>query len=562
MPLNSFATFVRFYPEDQRTEIRIVESGMKSMREECGVAAVYCFPDSASRKDESPDAISQWNEASRLIPRMSLDLQNRGQSAAGITTFDKDREEVLMTRKEVGTVTEVFRLSHRPKFHSLMEKLSGNAAIGHVRYATNNQNGVRFAQPMERYHFRKHKWFSFALNGQMANYEELMAGLTRDETVHISQQTDAEILLHEISYTLSVQKEPDLVDVFRQFAQKADGAYSLVMLNAQGEMVVARDPKGIKPLCYACQGRLFAAASESVALFNLGFSASSIKEVEPGTMILVSEKGIRFEHFAESNGSAHCFFEWAYFANVASSLDGHSVYMARKRLGEELARQETVEIGQDSIVVPVPDTSKAAADGMAYAMGVPCLEGLIRNRYSGRTFIEGGEYRKRKAETKYTPLTEVLAGKRVFLVEDSIVRSTTMRVLVERIRKIGLAKEIHVRVACPPIIAPCFYGVDMSTFDEIYATNFYHRYNPPAADTVGTLEMVQSMTFTEDMLASMAADFGADSVKYLTKEAASRAIGLPLDQLCTACATAVYPTPCGTASSLAAYREYLKKLEK
>jgi len=533
---------------------------MSSLREECGVVAVYSFLNHHSDENETPIPFNSPNQASRLIPRMLLDLQNRGQSAAGMTSYDHSREDVLITHKEVGYVTEVFRMSHRPKYHSIMEKLAGNAAIGHVRYASKNQNAVRYAQPMERYHFRKHKWFSFAVNGQLANYTELMAVLAEDESVHVSQQTDAEILLHEISYSLSVQKEPDLLDVFQQFARKADGAYSLVMLNAQGEMVVARDPKGIKPLCYACQGRLFAAASESVALFNLGFSADCIKEVKPGTMILVSEKGIRFERFAESDHSAHCFFEWAYFANVASTLDGHSVYMARKRLGEELARQETIKIEDDTIVVPVPDTSKAAADAMAYALGVPCLEGLIRNRYSGRTFIEGGEYRRRKAETKYTPLTEVLEGKRIFLVEDSIVRSTTMRVLIERIRKIGLAKEIHVRVACPPIIAPCFYGIDMSAFDEIYATNFHHKLNPPPSNAADSLGIVQNMTFTEDVLTAMAADFGADSVKYLTKEAASRAIGLPLNRLCTACATGVYPTPCGAASCLAAYREFLTKM--
>ena len=534
---------------------------MNHLREECGVAAIYYFTQPQLDDAATPSPFDEPAEAAKLIPRMLLDLQNRGQSAAGMTTYEKNRDHVLMTYKGVGTVTEVFQLSHRTEYHLLMQKFSGNAAIGHVRYATNNQNDVRFAQPMERYHFRKHKWFSFAFNGQLANYAELMAELTSDESVHIAQQTDAEILLHEISFSLSPQVKPDLLEVFRYIAQKADGAYSIAMLNAQGDMVIARDPKGIKPLCYACQGRLFAAASESVALFNLGFSAESIKEVEPGTMILVSEKGMRIERFAESHGSAHCFFEWAYFANVASTLDNHSVYMARKRLGEELAKQETVKIDADTIVVPVPDTSKAAADGMAYALGVPCLEGLIRNRYSGRTFIEGGEYRRRKAETKYTPLTEVLEGKCVFLVEDSIVRSTTMRVLIERIRKIGLAKEIHVRVACPPIIAPCFYGVDMSTFDEIYATNFFHQQNPPAPGTVATLEMVRSMTFPDELLTKVAAEFGADSVKYITKEAASRAIGLSLDELCTACATAVYPTDCGTVSCLAAYQDFLKKIE-
>ena len=169
------------------------------------------------------------------------------------------------------------------------------------------------------------------------------------------------------------------------------------------------------------------------------------------------------ERFADSPRRAHCFFEWIYFANVASTLDDRSVYLARKSLGEELARLETVPIDDDTIVVPVPDTSKAAADAMAYQLGVPSVEGLIRNRYAGRTFIEGGAGREAKAEAKYTPLREVLEGKRVLLVEDSIVRSTTMRVLLRRIRELGRAKEIHVRVACPPIIAPCFYGIDMST---------------------------------------------------------------------------------------------------
>ena len=181
---------------------------------------------------------------------------------------------------------------------------------------------------------------------------------------------------------------------------------------------------------------------------------------------------MEIQPFADSPRRAHCFFEWVYFANVASTLDGRSVYLARKALGEELARLETVPIDDDTVVVPVPDTSKAAADAMAYALKVPCVEGLIRNRYSGRTFIEGGGDRKRKAETKYTPLREVLEGKRVLLVEDSIVRATTLHVLLQRMRQLGQPREIHVRVACPPIISPCFYGIDMSTIGELFAPKF------------------------------------------------------------------------------------------
>jgi amidophosphoribosyltransferase len=209
-------------------------------------------------------------------------------------------------------------------------------------------------------------------------------------------------------------------------------------------------------------------------------------------------------------------------------MDGRSVYLSRKRLGEELARLETLEIDSDTVVVPVPDTSKAAADAMAYKLKIPSLEGLIRNRYTGRTFIEGGGNRKRKAETKYTPLREVLEGKRVLLVEDSIVRSTTMRVLLKRIREMGGAREIHVRVACPPIIAPCFYGIDFSTVDELFAPKYMNG---------GPL--------TEEIQAEMAANLGADSLRYLPVESICRAIGFDSDQLCQACITGNYPTPCG-----------------
>ena len=185
-------------------------------------------------------------------------------------------------------------------------------------------------------------------------------------------------------------------------------------------------------------------------------------------------------------------------------------------------------IDDETVVVPVPDTSKAAADAMAYALKIPSVEGLIRNRYAGRTFIEGSSDRKRKAETKYTPLREVLEGKRVILVEDSIVRATTLKVLLQRIRQTGLPREIHVRVACPPIIAPCFYGIDMSTFGELFAPQF-----------------LQNGQLTPEAEARMAARLGADSLRYLPVEAVARAIGFAESELCQACITGRYPTPSG-----------------
>ena len=404
---------------------------------------------------------------------MLLDIQNRGQLAAGMTSYNPQRSQLIDTYKEVGTVCEVFRMSHRAEYESLMKEYTGRAAIGHVRYATCGAEDRSYAQPFERHHIKKHKWFSFAFNGQLANYVELRRQLLGDDDNHLARETDTEIFMHEICTAVSVEQRPPLVDVFRQLAAKFDGAYSLVFLDALGDMVVARDPLGIKPLCYAVEGPLFAAASESVALMNLGFAPESIKSLPPGQAIVISDGRLEMQTFAPSRRRAHCFFEWVYFANVASTLDGRSVYLARKALGEELARLETVPIDEDTVVVPVPDTSKAAADAMAYALKIPSVEGLIRNRYSGRTFIEGSGDRKRKAETKYTPLREVLEGKRVLLVEDSIVRATTLKVLLQRMRAARASrKEIHVRVACPPIISPCFYGIDMSTVSELFAPQF------------------------------------------------------------------------------------------
>ncbi len=502
---------------------------MSELHHECGVAAIYHLPGGEESR-LSPDA---GREAiSYLLPRMLQDIQNRGQLAAGMTTYNPDRPLILDTMKDIGTVAEVFRLSHRGKSEAIMEAYAGRAAIGHVRYATCGQDDRSYAQPFERQHIHKNKWFSFCFNGQLANYNELRDKLMRDGEHHLARDTDTEIILHEIGRELTASANRSLIEVFASAAKNFDGAYSIAILNAKGEMLLARDPLGIKPLCYAIDGQLFAAASESVALLNLGFERDSIKSLPPGHAILVTPEGIQVEQYAETPKPAHCFFEWVYFANVASTLDDRSVYLSRTRLGEELARIELsknlIPLDNDTIVVPVPDTSKAAADAMAYRMRIPSREGLIRNRYSGRTFIEGGRARKAKASSKYTPLREVLDGKRVILVEDSIVRSTTMKVLLNRIRELGGAKEIHVRVACPPIVAPCFYGIDMSTIDELFAPKFLER---------GML--------TEEGQDRMAELLGCDSLRYLPIESIANAIDLPADHLCQACITGEYPTPMG-----------------
>jgi amidophosphoribosyltransferase len=501
---------------------------MAELHHECGIAAIYHLP---SPKPSHLAPLAGAEQVSRLMPRILLDLQNRGQLAAGFATFDPRREKLLDTYKQIGTVIEAFRLNHQAKYESIMREYAGRAAIGHVRYATCGATDRSYAQPFERHHGCKWKWFAFAFNGQLANFAELRDQLLTQTDYHLTRNIDTEVIMHYLSNELSQYGDdrPDLVAVFRNLSRKFDGAYNMVFLNAMGDMVVMRDPNGFRPLCYAQDGPLFAAASESVPLLNLGFQ--DVHSLEPGEMILIEDGELRHERIAERRTPSHCFFEWIYFANVASTLDERSVYLTRAALGKELARQERlldrVPLDADTIVVPVPDTGKAAADAMAFELGVPSVEGLIRNRYIGRTFIEG-QNRAERVQLKYTPLREVLAGKRVLLIEDTIVRSTTMKTLLSDLRVRGGAREVHVRVACPPIVAPCFYGIDMSTVRELFAPRF-----------------MKGSRLTEAEQNNMAAELGADSLFYLPLEAVARCIGLDASHLCRGCLTGKYPTPTG-----------------
>ena len=498
---------------------------MAELHHECGVAAVYQYRDGKAGPivpKQGPLAVS------RLMPRLLLDIQNRGQLAAGMTTFNPRRNQLIDTYKDVGTVTEVFSLNHPETAETLMRDYAGPAAIGHVRYATCGKDDRSYAQPFERHHIEKRKWFSFAFNGQLANYGALREEILSQGGFHLARETDTEILMHLLSREISRQPEGvDLLELLRRLSADLDGAYNIVFLNALGDMFVCRDPLGIRPLCYAEEDGLFAAASESVALANLGFREKSIVSLKPGHAVIIQNGELVVRQFAEAPRPAHCFFEWIYFANVCSTLDDRSVYLTRKALGEELASQERIPIDDETIVIPVPDTAKAAADAMAYSLGVPCLEGLIRNRYVGRTFIESTN-RADKARMKYTPLPDVLRGKRVFVVEDTIVRSTTMKALVHQLRERGGAREVHVRVACPPIVAPCFYGIDMSSVTELFAP----KYMP------GT-------ELTPQIEATMASDLGADTLRYLPIDAIARCIERPSGSLCQACITGEYPTDCG-----------------
>ncbi len=500
---------------------------MAELFHECGVAAIYHF----STPDGKPSTLApkQGSQAaSRLIPRLLLDMQNRGQLAAGMSVYHPGGKLLVETYKDVGSVSEVFHLSRGAEAEKLLAEHEGPVAIGHVRYATSGQDEVSYAQPFERQHLEKRKCFAFGFNGQLANDRELRDEILASGDVHLTRDTDTEILLHLLSQEISQQSKSDLLDLLQRLHRKLDGSYNIVFLNALGEMFVSRDPLGFHPLCYAMEEGLFAAASESVALANLGFSRESIHNVAPGHAVIIQNGQLSVEKYAESPRHAHCFFEWIYFANVSSTLDGRGVYLSRKALGEKLADLEDIPYQDgNSIVVPVPDTAKAAADAMAHRMGIPSLEGLIRNRYVGRTFIEGNK-RGNTAKAKYTPLRDVLKGRKVFLVDDTIVRSTTMQILISQIFERGEAAEVHVRVACPPIVAPCFYGIDMKSVDELFAYKF-----------------LQGGPLTREIEDAMAQELGATSVRFLPRSAIAEAVQMPPEKLCQACLTAEYPTPAG-----------------
>ncbi len=498
---------------------------MSELHHECGVAAVYHF----GQDKTSPLAQSVGRgRVSRLIPRMLLDIQNRGQLAAGMTTFKPFQNDLLLTYKQVGTVSEAFRMGRKSKYQKLMDAHEGPAAIGHVRYATCGKDDPNYAQPFERSHLEKRKWFAFGFNGQLANYPELRNEIRAQGDFHLARETDTETLMHLLSQEISETPEISLKDLLTRVSERLDGAYNITFINALGNMFVSRDPNGFRPLCYAVRDGFFAAASESVALTNLGFEPEEVLDLDPGCAVIIENGELSVERYAPTVRMSHCFFEWIYFANVCSRLDSQSVYLTRKALGEELAMQEK-ESTVNAIVVPVPDTARSAAEGMAFSLGVPCLEGLMRHRALGRTFIEG-EDREAKARMKYIPLPEVLGGKRVFLVDDTIVRSTTMRTLVDQIRTKGGASEVHIRVACPPIMAPCFYGIDMPDVNDLFAPKF----------------MKQKQMITPEIEAEMARHFNADSLRYLPVSSIAKAVNKDTEHLCQACLNGEYPTQAGS----------------
>ena len=517
---------------------------MGRLKEECGIVAVY--------------QMGRGNEGNvyPMVVRGLLELQNRGQLSAGITTYNPTRNRILQTHKDLGTVHEVFRLHTPHKSRLLMEEYGGIAAIGHNRYATSGTADSANAQPFERVHGRMWKWFAIAFNGNLANYDQLKSDL-ETHGYHVTYHSDTEVMMHYINREMRGDDPPDFAEMFHTLSSIFDGAYNIAFINAAGELVVMRDPLGIKPLCYAVQDNLLLVASESVVHHNLNIP--NVKSLEPGEMIVANRDGYRVERYWPKQKSQYCFFEWIYFSNLATNLEGRSVYRVRTDVGRELAEMELERANRaredppGEMVISVPETANTVASAFGYHLGLPVVNGLIRNRYVGRTFIDGVN-RHDSIRMKFTPLTDILEGRNIFLVDDTLVRGTTLKTVVSILKERGKAREVHVRIGSPPVMAPCFYGIDMPTVGELFAPRYFNdegngkgKAKSKGGKKNGPSENGARFDPSPRMLRKMADTLGADSLSYLSQERLIKAVGLPQDHLCKACLDSNYPTPAGEA---------------
>jgi len=437
---------------------------------------------------------SRGVEPARLAFFGLYSLQHRGQESAGICTADG---ESLRNLTGMGLVSQVFHERD-------LAKLGGQLAIGHTRYSTTGASRLENAQPL----VVTSDLGSLALahNGNLVNVDEI-----REEVLRLGARprttTDSELVAHLIARSPG----QDWLSRMRHALDKLSGAFCLVMLTRDGAYV-ARDPWGIRPLVLGRLSDGWAVASESCALDTIG--AQLIRAVEPGELLKIGADGVHSEQFVQSTmpARAACSFEYIYFARPDSLIDGQLVYATRERMGEELAREHPVSA---DFVMPVPDSATPAAIGYARAAGLPYREGLVKNRYIGRTFIQPQQQQREfGVDLKFNPLPEVLRDQRIALVDDSIVRGTTTPRIVSMLRRAGAA-EVHLRICAPPIRHACHLGVDTAPEDTLIAN---HHSVPEIRGMVG-----------------------ADSLGYLSLPGLVHAIGLPEDDLCNACFHGRYP---------------------
>ena len=447
------------------------------MRETCGVCGIY-----------APN-----EDVARLAFFALFALQHRGQESAGIATTDGKRLQVYT---DMGLVSQVFS-------EESLSQLTGDIAIGHTRYSTRGSSRAMNAQPIVL--GKGSDTMAIAHNGNLINAEHLYAELC-EKGYTFKTSTDTEVIANLILSS----PEKEWVDRIRYAMRRLRGAYSLVIMTNH-KLFAVRDPLGVRPLCLGTVDGGWVVASESCALDHIG--ADFLREIEPGEIVAIGENGID-SHQGEENRRALCIFEYIYFARPDSIINGRLLYQARQAMGAGLAEEYPVEA---DMVMGVPDSATAAGVGYAIKSGIPLGEGLIKNRYVGRTFIEPHQrIRDLGVKLKFNPLSQMLDGKRMVVIDDSIVRGTTTPQVVKLLKKAG-AKEVHMRICAPPLRHPCFFGVDMATRQELIAA---HK----------TVDEIRDF-------------IGADSLGYLSIEGLIKAVDLPRDIFCLACFTGDYPIP-------------------
>ncbi len=435
--------------------------------------------------------IFNHEEASKLAYFSLHALQHRGQEAAGISSGDGKR---LHTIKDRGLVTQVFN-------EAKLETLKGHMAIGHTRYSTAGDDSILDAQPVHaNYDLGQ---LSIVHNGNLTNHQEVRQELIKQGAIFQSSM-DTENLIHLIARSEQLKLKDRIVDAVK----KIEGAFSLVFLS-RSKMFAMRDRFGFRPLSLGKVGEGYVVASETCAFDLIG--AEYIREVEPGEM-LIFEKGKAPQSIKVYEATPkHCIFEYVYFARPDSQVYGQNVYQKRKNMGIELAKEQPVEA---DMVVPVPDGGVPSAIGYAQESGIPFEMGIMRNHYIGRTFIEPTqEMRDLKVKMKLSPITNLIKGKRIIVIDDSIVRGTTSRRIIRMLKEAG-ASEVHMRISSPPTTDPCFYGVDTPDKDKLIAAN------------MSTQEISDYI--------------GADSLAFLSNDALMRSVNSEGEEYCTACFTGEY----------------------
>ncbi|HEU5238060.1 MAG TPA: amidophosphoribosyltransferase, partial [Pyrinomonadaceae bacterium] len=446
------------------------------LHEECGVFGIYGHA-----------------EAARLTYLGLYALQHRGQESCGIVASNGEQ---LVSEREMGYVSEVFDQTR-------LDRLSGTSAIGHVRYSTSGEVSIRECQPfLVRC---QHGQIAICHNGNLPFAREERKRLEAEGAI-FSSTSDTEVILHGVARSRADSIAAAIPEVLRD----TEGAFSMLFLTPS-ELIAIRDPRGFRPLALGRLGDSWVIASETCA-FDL-IDATYVRDIEPGEMVVINEEGLRSTHPLSSQKHSMCIFEHVYFARPDSIIFGQSVNRSRHKMGRRLAIEQPADA---DIVVPVPDSGVPAAIGYSAESGLPFRFGLVRNHYVGRTFIEPKQsIRSFGVRIKLNPIRHLIENKRIVLIDDSIVRGTTSKKIVRMVREAG-AKEIHVRISCPPTISPCYYGVDTPNKSELIAAN---------------MSIAEICQFIE-----------ADSLGYLSLDGMQEATGISAGESCVACWNEKYPT--------------------